>query len=219
MNERIRILIVDDHPVMREGLRAILETQPDMELVGEARDGNEAVSRARALKPDVIIMDLALPNKDGVEATREIMRNNPLAKVLILSNYLEDEMVFGVIKAGALGYMIKQASPHDLRQAVRTVYQGKSALDPAVQRKLVDRVAQPDQKTPSIGDDLTGREREVLQLMAQGYSNQQIAGELSVEKGTVRFHVSNILRKLGLANRTQAVLYAVQNGLAKTGKK
>jgi two-component system, NarL family, response regulator LiaR len=219
MNERIRIMIVDDHPVMREGLRAILESQSDMEIVGEARDGNEAVNRARALKPDVIIMDLSLPNKDGVEATREIIRNDPEVRVLVLSNYLDDDKVFGVIKAGALGYMVKQVSPQDLRQAVRMVYQGKSALDPAVQRKLVDQVAQADRKAPSIGDNLTHREREVLQLMARGFTNLQIAGELSIEKGTVRYHVSNVLRKLGFANRTQAVVYAVENGLAKPAHK
>lgn len=219
MNERIRILIVDDHPAMREGLRAILETQPDMELVGEARDGIEAVNRARALKPDVILMDLALPQKDGVEATREIMRNDPMARVLILSNYLDDDKVFGVIKAGAKGYIIKEVSPQDLRQAVRAVYQGKSALDPAVQRKLIDQLVQADQKTPSTGDDLTGREREVLRLMAQGFTNLQIAGELSIATGTVRYHVSNVLRKLGFANRTQAVLYAVRSGLVNPEKK
>jgi len=219
MNERIRILIVDDHPVMREGLRAILESQPDMELVGEARDGNEAVNRARALKPDVVIMDLVLPNMDGVEATREIILNNPEARVLVLSNYLDDDKVFGVIRAGALGYMVKQASPQDLRQAIRMVYQGKSALDPAVQRKLVDQVAQADHKVPSVGEGLTGREREVLQLIARGLTNLQIAGELSIEVGTVRYHVGNILRKLGLTNRTQAVVYAVEKGLAKPGKK
>ncbi len=219
MSERIRILIVDDHPAMREGLRAILESQPDMQLVGEAQDGNEAVSRALALKPDVIIMDMLLPNKDGVEATREIMRNDPQARVLVLSSYLDDDKIFGVIKAGAKGYMIKEASSQELRQAVRAVYQGKSALDPAVQRKLVDLLAQADHKTPSIGDNLTGREREVLQLMARGLTNQQIASELSIEKGTVRYHVSNILEKLGFTNRTQAVLYAVENGLAKPGRK
>jgi len=150
-----------------------------------------------------------------VEATREIIRNDPQARVLVLTNYLDDDKIFGVIKAGALGYMVKQASPQDLRHAVRMVYQGNSALDPAVQRKLVNQVAQADRKAPANGDNLTDREREVLQLMARGLTNLQIAGELSIEKGTVRYHVSNILRKLGFANRTQAVLYAVQNGLAK----
>ena len=214
MNERIRILIVDDHPLIREGLRAILETQPDMELVGEARDGNEAVARAQALKPDVILMDLALPHMDGVEATRQIIQNDPLVRVLILSNYLDDDKVFGVLKAGAKGYLIKETNPQDLRQAVRAVYQGKSALDPAVQRKLVDQFAQTNGKSASSKDNLTEREQEVLRLMAQGLTNPQIGHKLSIAEGTVRFHVSNVLKKLGLKNRTQAVLYAVHNGLA-----
>src|SRR5512143_274696 len=136
MGERIRILIVDDHPLIREGLRAVLETQPDMELVGEARDGNEAVTRALALKPDVVLMDLALPRKDGIEAIREILRGVPGVRVLVLSNYLDDDKVFGALKAGAKGYILKETGSQELRQAVRNVYQGKAALDPAVQRKL-----------------------------------------------------------------------------------
>src|SRR5450759_17175 len=219
MNERIRILIVDDHPLIREGLRAILETQPDMELVGEARDGNEAVARAQALKPDVILMDLALPHMDGVEATRQIIQNDPLVRVLILSNYLDDDKVFGVLKAGAKGYLIKETNPQDLRQAVRAVYQGKSALDPAVQRKLVDQFAQTTGKSASSKDNLTEREQEVLRLMSQGLTNPQIGHKLSIAEGTVRFHVSNVLKKLGLKNRTQAVLYAVHNGLADSQSK
>ena len=219
MNERIRILIVDDHPLIREGLRAILETQPDMELVGEARDGNEAVARAQALKPDVILMDLALPHMDGVEATRQIIQKDPLVRVLILSNYLDDDKVFGVLKAGAKGYLIKETNPQDLRQAVRAVYQGKSALDPAVQRKLVDQFAQTTGKSASSKDNLTEREQEVLRLMAQGLTNPQIGHKLSIAEGTVRFHVSNVLKKLGLKNRTQAVLYAVHNGLADSQSK
>jgi len=214
MVERIRILIVDDHPLIREGLRAVLETQPDMELVGEARDGNEAVIRAGALKPDVILMDLSLPEKDGLEATRQILYNDPSVRVLVLSNYLDDDKVFNVLKAGAKGYILKETFPQELRQAVRNVYQGKSALDPAIQRKLVDHLSQVA-SSDSEGDvGLTERELEVLRLMAQGFSNQQIAENLSVADGTVRFHVSNILRKLELENRTQAVLYALQKGLA-----
>ncbi len=214
MGERIRILIVDDHPLIREGLRAVLETQPDMELVGEAWDGNEAVARALALKPDVVLMDLALPHKDGIEAMREILRGVPVVRVLVLSNYLDDEKVFGALKAGAKGYILKETGAQELRQAVRSVYQGKAALDPAVQRKLVDQLAGTGSNDLLPENDLTQRELEVLRLMAQGYTNPQIAARLSVAEGTVRFHVSNVLRKLGMENRTQAVLYALQKGLA-----
>jgi NarL family two-component system response regulator LiaR len=214
MNERIRILIVDDHPLIREGLRAVLETQPDMELVGEARDGNEAVIRAQTLKPDVILMDLSLPEKDGIEATRQILKNDPTIRVLVLSNYLDDDKVFNVLKAGAKGYILKETFPQDLRQAVRSVYQGKSALDPSIQRKLVDHLSQVNNGDGTADEGLTERELEVLRLMSHGTTNPQIAAKLSVAEGTVRFHVSNILRKLGLENRTQAVLYALQKGLA-----
>ena len=214
MGERIRILIVDDHPLIREGLRAVLETQPDMELVGEAWDGNEAVVRALALRPDVVLMDLSLPRKDGIEAIREIIRGVPSVRVLVLSNYLDDDKVFGALKAGAKGYILKETSSQELRQAVRSVYQGKSALDPAVQRKLVDQLAGMNNSDSRPENDLTERELEVLRLMARGFTNPQIAARLSVAEGTVRFHVSNVLRKLGMENRTQAVLYALQNGLA-----
>ncbi len=214
MSERIRILIVDDHPLIREGLRAVLETQPDLELVGEACDGYEAVREALAVKPDVILMDLALPRKDGIEAMREILRAAPGIKVLVLSNYLEDEKVFGALKAGAKGYILKETGSQEVRQSVRNIYHGKSALDPAVQRMLVDHVAGRDSGASLPGDDLTERELEVLRLMARGSTNSQIAAHLSVAEGTVRFHVSNILRKLGTQNRTQAVLYALQKGLA-----
>jgi NarL family two-component system response regulator LiaR len=214
MSEHIRILIVDDHPLIREGLRAVLETQPDLELVGEACDGYEAVRQALALKPDIIMMDLALPRKDGIAAIREILRAAPSIKVLVLSNYLEDEKVFGALRAGAKGYILKETGSQEVRQAVRNIYQGKAALDPAVQRKLVDHVAGSGGNAPVAGDELTERELEVLRLMARGSTNSQIAALLSVAEGTVRFHVSNILRKLGMENRTQAVLYALQRGLA-----
>lgn len=214
MGERIRILIVDDHPLIREGLRAVLETQPDMELVGEAWDGNEAVARALALKPDVVLMDLALPRKDGIEAMREILHGVPGVRVLVLSNYLDDDKVFGALKAGAKGYILKETGSQELRQAVRSVYQGKAALDPAVQRKLVDQLAGISSSDSLPENELTERELEVLRLMARGFTNPQIAARLSVAEGTVRFHVSNVLRKLGMENRTQAVLYALQKGLA-----
>jgi two-component system, NarL family, response regulator LiaR len=213
MHERIRILIVDDHSLIREGLRAVLETQPDMELVGEARDGVEGVSRARTLRPDVVLMDMNLPRMDGVEATRQIVQNDPAVRVLVLSNYMDDDKVLGVLKAGAKGYLMKDTASHELRQAVRDVYQGKAALDPAIQRKLVDQVAHPHSKASGLVEELTSREREVLRLMTEGLTNHQIAVKLSLAEGTARFHVSNVLRKLGFPNRTQAVLYALQNGL------
>jgi len=213
MGDRIRILIVDDHSLIREGLRAVLETQPDMELVGEAHDGREGVARAGALKPDVVLMDMILPLMDGVEATRQIVQNDPGVRVLVLSNYMEDDKVLGVLKAGAKGYLLKDTAPHELRQAVRDVYRGKSALDPTIQRKLVDQMTHPHEKPGRLAEELTHREREVLRLMTEGLTNQQIAARLSLAEGTARFHVSNVLRKLGFPNRTQAVLYALQNGL------
>jgi two-component system, NarL family, response regulator LiaR len=213
MSERIRILIVDDHALIREGLRAVLETQPDMELVGEARNAEEGVTKAHTLRPDVVLMDMNFPKPDGIEATRQILHNDPAIRVLVLSNYMEDENVLGVLKAGAKGYLLKDTAPQELRQAIRNVFQGKSALDPAIQRKLVDQVAHPLEKTNLLLDSLTKREREILILIAEGLSNQEIARKLSLAEGTARFHVSNVLHKLGLPNRTQAALYALQNGL------
>lgn len=218
MSERIRILIVDDHALIREGLRAVLETQPDMELVGEASDGSDGVNMAHIFKPDVVLMDMQLPKMDGVEATRLIIHNDPGIRVLVLSNYMEDDKVLGVLKAGARGYLLKDTGPHELRQAVRDVFHGKSALDPAIQRKLVDQVANPHDKTTSLVESLTAREREVLKLMTEGMTNEQIAARLSLAQGTARFHVSNVLRKMGFPNRTQAVLYALQNGLVTPDK-
>lgn len=214
MPEPIRILIVDDHALVREGLRAVLETQKDMELVGEARDGEEAVARAAELQPDLVIMDLVIPRKDGVTATREILRHNPRIKVLVLSSYLDDEKINNVLHSGAMGYLLKDSNPQELLQAIRTIYWGKSAFDPAVQRKLVDQLNRGVGESPAADPPLTEREIEVLRLMAQGASNSQIAQKLSLAEGTVRFHVSNILGKLHLASRTQAALYAVREGLA-----
>ncbi len=213
MPEPIRILIVDDHALVREGLRAVLETQADMELVGEARDGEEAVAKAIELKPDLVIMDLVIPRKDGAAATREILRNNPAIKVLVLSSYMDDEKINSVLHSGAMGYLLKESNPQELLQAIRTIYWGKSAFDPAVQRKLVDQLNRGGGERPGADPPLTEREIEVLRLMAQGDSNSQIAQKLSLAEGTVRFHVSNILGKLHQENRTQAVLYALQKGL------
>jgi len=213
MTETIRILIADDHAVVREGLRALIDSEPGMELVGEAADGVEAVLEARSLQPDVILMDLVMPRKDGIGAIGEIKRENPEARILVLTSFAEDEKVFPAIQAGALGYLLKDSSPQELLQAIREVYRGESSLHPTIARKLVREISQPSD-LPATEEPLTEREVEVLSLVARGLSNQEIADRLVVSERTVRTHVSNILGKLHLANRTQAALYAVREGLA-----
>jgi len=213
MTETIRILIADDHAIVREGLRALIGTKPDMELVGEAADGVEAVLKARSLRPDVILLDLVMPRKDGIEAIGEIKRENPKARILVLTSFAEDEKVFPAIQSGALGYLLKDSSPQELLQAIREVYRGESSLHPAIARKLIGELNRPSD-LPATEEPLTEREVEVLNLVARGLSNQEIAERLVVSERTVRTHVSNILGKLHLANRTQAALYAVREGLA-----
>jgi NarL family two-component system response regulator LiaR len=213
MTETIHILIADDHAIVREGLRALIDTERGMELVGEAADGVEAVLRARSLQPDVILLDLVMPRKDGIEAIGEIKQENPEARILVLTSFAEDDKVFPAIKAGALGYLLKDSSPQELLQAIREVYRGESSLHPTIARKLVREISQPSD-LPATEEPLTEREVEVLSLVARGLSNQEIADRLVVSERTVRTHVSNILGKLHLANRTQAALYAVREGLA-----
>jgi two-component system, NarL family, response regulator LiaR len=213
MSSTIRILIADDHAIVREGLRALLATEPGMELVGEAPDGATAVDLARSLKPDVILLDMIMPRLDGLEAIGEIKRENPDARILILTSFAEDEKVFPAIKAGALGYLLKDSSPQELLQAIRHVYRGESSLHPTIARKLIRELSQPSPLPPTV-DPLTEREVEVLRLVAQGLTNDEIAGQLYLSERTVRTHVSHILDKLHLANRTQAALYALREGLA-----
>jgi NarL family two-component system response regulator LiaR len=213
MTQVIHILVVDDHAVVREGLRAFISAKPDMELVGEAEDGEEAVLKARSLQPDVILMDLVMPGKTGIQAIQEIRAGNPEARILVLTSFGEDDQVFSAIKAGALGYLLKDSSPQELLEAIRCVYRGESSLHPAVARKLILSYGQ-DQPTEPGTDVLTEREVEVLKLVARGLSNQEIAQKLHVGEGTARFHVGNILGKLQLENRTQAALYALREGLA-----
>jgi NarL family two-component system response regulator LiaR len=213
MTETIRILIADDHAIVREGLRALISTKPDMELVGEAADGVEAVLKARSLQPDVILLDLVMPRKDGIEAIGEIKQENPEARILVLTSFAEDEKVFPAIQAGALGYLLKDSSPQELLKAIREVYRGESSLHPTIARKLIRELHRPPGSLPPTEEPLTEREVEVLSLVARGLSNQEIADRLVVSERTVRTHVSNILGKLHLANRTQAALYAVREGL------
>ena len=213
MSEKIRILAADDHAVVREGLRALLETEPGMVLVGEASDGVEAVRKAGALDPDVILLDLVMPRKGGIEAIGEIKEATPSARILVLTSFAEDEKVFPAIKAGAHGYLLKDASPHELLQAIRDVHRGEPSMHPTIARKLMLEL-QRSPELPPTEEPLTEREAEVLGLVAQGLTNQEIADELFVSERTVRTHVSNILGKLHLANRTQAALYALKKGFA-----
>jgi len=213
MTDHIRILIADDHAVVRHGLRALITTESDLELVGEASDGVEAVNLHSQLKPDVTLMDMAMPRKTGLEAIIDIMRSNPQARIMVLTSFAEDEQVFPAIKAGATGYLLKDTAPRELLQAIRDVHCGQVSLHPTIARKLVGELKRPADLPPAE-DPLTEREVQVLALVARGLANQEIADLLFIGERTVRTHISNILGKLHLANRTQAALYAQREGLA-----
>lgn len=213
MGNEIRILICDDHAVVREGLRALISTEPDMIIAGEAVNGENAVAAFRELRPDVTLLDMVMPRMDGVEALKIIVSEFPGARVLVLTSFSDDEMVFPAIKAGALGYLLKDSTPEELVRAIRTVNRGEASLHPSIARRLIQELSRPA-TLPPTQEPLTEREMEVLRLVAKGYSNEEIGDSLVVSERTARGHVSSILSKLHLANRTQAALYALREGLA-----
>jgi NarL family two-component system response regulator LiaR len=213
MTSPIRVLIADDHAILRKGIRALLGTEPDIEVVGETGDGLETVAQAKTLHPDVILMDLVMPNMDGIEATRQITAEQPDVRILVLTSFAADDKVFPAIKAGALGYILKDSGPAELVQAIHQVYQGQPSLEPSIALKMLQELSHPSQR-PRTPEPLSEREMEVLRLLAQGKSNREIAEQLVITELTVRTHVSNILGKLHLASRTQAALYALKEGLA-----
>lgn len=208
----IRVLIADDHPIVREGLSGLIKTEAGMELVGTAADGVEAILQARSLQPDVILLDLIMPRKDGIAAIKEIKAENPHARILVITSFAEDKKVFAAIEAGALGYLLKDSSPQELLRAIRDVHRVESSLHPTVARKLIRRLDRSSDLPPTE-EPLTEREVQVLKLVAQGRPNQEIATKLVISDRTVGTHISNILNKLHLANRTQAALYALREGL------
>lgn len=214
MSETIRILIADDHPVVRRGLRMLLQSEPGMELVGEAADGIEVVLKARSLQPDVILLDMLMPRQDGVGAIQQIKQENPAARIMVLTSFADDDKLFPAIKAGALGYLLKDSTPEQLLQAIRDVHSGKSSLDPGVALKVIHELNRPSAPNPTV-DPLSERELDVLKLIAKGHSNQEIAQILVISERTTGNHIGNILSKLHLANRTQAALYALREGVVK----
>ena len=210
---KIRVLLVDDHAVLRAGVRALLEMQPGLEVVGEASDGQSAITRARELRPDVVLMDIGMPGPDGLTATREILASSPQTRVLFLTQHENKEYVLPALKLGASGYVLKRAEGDELITAIRTVHEGGTFLDPAIASTLISEVSR-DGKTPEdLFESLSEREREVLVMLARGETYQQIAEALFISTKTVDFHRANIMRKLGLNNRTELTRFAIQRGL------
>lgn len=213
MADPIRIFHADDHALVREGVRALLSLEPDMVLIGEAEDGVSAVGQILELKPDVSLIDLQMPRKTGLQVIEEVKAAQPDARILVVTSFADDDKVFPAIKAGALGYLLKDSSPDDLLHAIRDVYSGRASLHPAIAYKVIQEINHPAELPPT-DDPLTERELEILKNIAHGLTNQEIADKLVVSERTVRTHVSHILSKLHLANRTQAALYALREGYA-----
>ena len=204
----IRVMLIDDHEMVRLGLKSYLNLQPDVEVVAEAGDGEEGLTKALEVKPDVVVMDLVMPKMTGVEATLAVLKEWPQAQIVILTSYLDNEKIYPVLEAGARGYMLKTSSADEILSAIRKVARGEYAIETEVEKKVEHHKRYPD-----LHEDLTAREREILTLLAKGYDNQRIADESFISLKTVKTHVSNILSKLAVSDRTQAVVYAFQHGL------
>jgi DNA-binding NarL/FixJ family response regulator len=216
----VRVLLVDDDDLMRAGLRSVLSSDEAIEVVGEAGDGRAAVTSARTLQPDLVLMDVRMPDLDGISATRELLAVSPEIRVVILTTFEEDDYIFGALSAGASGFLLKRTRPEELTAAIHTVAAGESLLSPSVTRRVIDRMAAqplPDGSTGERLAELTPRERDVLELVARGLSNGEIAAALVVEESTVKTHVKRILRKLRLRDRVQAVIFAYESGLTRAG--
>jgi DNA-binding NarL/FixJ family response regulator len=216
----IRILLVDDDDLMRAGLKAVLSSDAAIEVVGEAGDGRAAVEQANALRPDVVLMDVRMPGLDGISATREVLATSPTVKVAVLTTFEQDDYIFGALSAGASGFLLKRTKPEELIAAIHAIAAGDSLLSPSVTRKVVERMARQFEADPTARERLellTPREREVLELIARGLSNTEIAEAFTVEPSTVKTHVRRVLMKLHLRDRVQAVIFAYESGLAKPG--
>ena len=222
MTAPIRVLLVDDDALMRAGLDAILSSDAGVEVVGDAPDGRVAVERVRRLRPDVVLMDVRMPELDGIAATREVVAVAPDVRVVILTTFEDDDYIFGALTAGASGFLLKRTSPEQLLEGIRAVAAGDSLLSPSVTRRVIDRMATLPSGEAVLDrrvDALTARERDVLEQLARGLSNAEIAGALVIEESTVKTHVKRILMKLGLRDRVQAVIFAYESGLVSPGPK
>lgn len=217
MDHPIRLLIVDDHPALRFGLVALFKRESGFKVVGEASNGIEAIERARSLKPDVILMDIALPKKNGLEAVREILQFDPEIRILIFSSFSDGDQVLAAIKAGAIGYMVKDHSPEEIFYAVRNAFEGKPTLAPVIERNLSHQIQHGGSVLSVPVEALTDREVEILRWIAQGLTDEEIAEKACITRGTVRSHISNLLHKLSLDNRAQVVVYAIRKGLVDLG--
>ena len=218
MSDPVRVLIVDDDDLMRAGLRGVLSSDEGIDVVGEAGDGRDALYRARLLDPEVVLMDVRMPDVDGITATRELLAVSPDVRVVVLTTFEQDDYIFGALSAGASGFLLKRSKPEDLITAIHTVAAGEALLSPSVTSRVIERMAHdpaPDQERDERLDLLTSREREVLELIARGLSNAEIADELTIEASTVKTHVKNVLSKLGVRDRLQAVIFAYESGLAR----